>query len=68
MKGGTEPSVDNVYGKLFPKHESRLTYSCTHTGQWGYDKLCRSDMTVVLGLPVANGADVREHHRKLLAF
>ena len=40
-------------------NESRPTYSCIHTGKWGYDKLQKSDTTVVLDLLVANGADVK---------
>ena len=58
LEGGTEPSFNNVYGKLFPQNESRPTYSWS-TQERGYDKLQYSDTLVVLDLLVANGADVK---------
>ena len=46
----------------------RIQDQWVYVRKWGYDKMQYSDTSVVLDLPVANGADVRGHHRKLLAF
>ena len=66
LEGGTEPSFNNVYGKLFPQNESRPTYSCIHTGNVRIcsNTNCNIDWrdtfrSVQIDLLVANGADVK---------
>ena len=53
-------------GNYFPRMNIGLPIPApTQESEVWYDKLHRSDMTVVLDLLVANGADIRGHHRKL---
>ena len=59
LEGGTEPSVSNILGNYFPRMNLGLPIPDPHRKVEGYDKLHRSDTTVVLDLLVANGTDVK---------